>query len=292
MLEFRRRKGVAGATETVQLQTLSASGGFTPALNVYDGSESLECDLWPGDDRSVVGSLPMTWNDAPNALVDIAFPLDVMTALDVTWYSGMGKLADGSADLIEFRLEVTPGPGSASAPAAYHTYKDLTDELPWIGKLADLLQDQSGFAEVAALARKWIDAAILRVVPDQDWSRLACGWGRGYGTWGAGSGYYGYYGSTGQAQDPIIAAALDANQLMLTTATGHRFVEASVYYTLGRILKRAAGMQQTQDLIGMGDDYMKQAEKKLMSCKAEIDTNGDGVAEYVFPLNRTIVRRA
>lgn len=300
MLTYTKRQGVSGGVETVQVQADSASGGYAPLVGRFDGSEDLLCLLWPGDDQAVTATLPATWNDAQNGRVDVTFSLDVMTALDVTWYDAMLKLADGSLDLAAFRLVVTPGPGAATADKAYHTYKDLVDEMPLVAKLADQLNDQSGFREAAAESRRWIDAAILERAPNYctgDWIYGGLwGYGGGVGrSWVDGPiGWRGdwMYGSHDQAENTTIAAALDADALMITTATGRRFVRASVFKTLAAILRRAVGSQSTNDLLTLSDKYDSMAERMLSSCVAQIDVNGDGTPEYVIALGGGRMRRA
>lgn len=285
MYKITIRKGASG-TDSIQLRRVK-DGGFEDATDQYTGSEELACAVWPGDDRAQAATLPVSWQDAPGGIVRVDFPAETTATLDVGWLSGAVWLVDGVRDLIYFSLVVESSPGSASAPPAYHTYQDLTNELPFIRELADKMQDQSGFAEASGEARRWIDAAILRAVPSQDWYQFGCGsgWGRG---WGGGVAY----GSTGQAEDPTIAAALNANQLMITTATGHRFVKASVYYALSRILERAVGFRTSEDLASLAARYEARAKSTLNSCTAEIDTNADGVPEYVFDLGSIQVRRA
>lgn len=292
ILTFTRRQGVAGASETIQVTTLSDTGKYVPLLSKYDGTEALSCVLWPGDDQAVTTTLPATWDatSAPLGQVDVAFPLDAMTSLEVTWYDGMLRLADGSADLAAFRLEVTPGPGTATAGKVYHAYKDLLDELPYVGKLKDQLNDQSGFREVAADSRRWVDAAILRAVPSLEYGLTSMPI---QADWSRASIAYDPYGSLGLGDDPIIAAALDADQLVLTTSTGRRIVKAAVYKTLSVILRRAVGTNATNDLTALSTDYEKLAEKTLATCVAHIDVNADGIPEYVFSLApRAKLRRA
>jgi hypothetical protein len=280
MLTFSKRQGMADA-EVLQLMTATDSGGYAKLTDKYDGSEELLCVLWPGDDRSITTTLPASWDDGPLGKVRIEFPADVTTTLEPTWYGGLLSLASDSTLLAEFRVVVEAAPGSAAPPKVYHRYQDLVDELPWVGKLADQLNDQGGFVEVAAAARRWIDAAILRSVPVR--GAYGSPW-YGFSSWD--DSYNGVYGSLGQAEDPDVAAALDADQLDVTTATGRRFVEASIYWTLAKVLKRAVGMQANNDLLKLSDEYKDAADKKLATCVAVIDTNGDGVPEYVLPLNR------
>lgn len=292
MLEFTKRQGVGGGSESIQLTTESANGGYVNLTDKYTGDEALSCVLWPGDDRAATATLPANWDDGPAGQVRITFTKDVMTTLEATWYSGLLTLADGSEALAEFRVVVEAGPGTATAPKVYHSYKDLLDEAPWAAKLASQLNDQSGFSEVAAESRRWVDAAILKAVPSLTWGQYST---PGYGTssYGYGSAYYDPYGSLGLGDDPTIAAALDADQLTLTTATGRRFVQAAVYKTLSVILRRAVGVTPNNDLLTLSDKYEGMADKKLATCVAEIDVNADGIPEYVFSLApRAKLRRA
>lgn len=289
MLTFTKRQGIADA-EALQLVTTTDAGGYTNLINKYTGSEALLCELWPGDDRAVTTTLPATWVSGPLGQVRITFRQATMATLEATWYSGLLTLADASEALAEFRVEVEAGPGTATAPKVYHSYKDLLDEAPWASKLASQLKDESGFAEVAAESRRWVDAAILKAVPSIYWGLNAI---PGFGASSFGSALYDPYGSLGLGDDPVIAAALDADQLILTTATGRRFVQAAVYKTLSVILRRAISPAASNDLLTLSDKYENMAEKKLASCVAAIDVNGDGIPEYTFSLApRAKLRRA
>src|SRR6185312_14246149 len=104
MLTIKRRYGVAGAPEIIQARALSDNGGYVDATGIYDGSESLTCQLWPGDDRSETTTLPATWFDASAGQIKVEFPLAAMATLEVTWYDVMLRLTDSSADLAAFRL--------------------------------------------------------------------------------------------------------------------------------------------------------------------------------------------
>jgi hypothetical protein len=289
MLEFKKIQGV-GDVEPITIRTPTSNGGFADLTDKYTGDEELLCVLWPGDDQAVTATLPATWDSGPLGQVRITFPQATMATLEATWYYGLLTLADSSEALAEFRVEVEAGPGAAAALKVYHSYKDLLDEAPWAAKLADQLKDQSGFAEVRAESRRWVDAAILRAVPTLDWGPTS------YRTYAAsfyGSLPYDPYGSLGLADDPTIAAALDADQLILTTSTGRRFVQAAVYKTLSVITRRAVGMTANNDLLALSEKYEVMADKKLATCVAEIDVNADGIPEHVFSLaSRARLRRA
>ena len=269
-----RRYGVGGSPEPMTVMTTAVNGGFEPADGMFSGSEAITAVVWPGDDRSVSATLTVTWNTAPNVLVQ--FPLATMQALSVGWYDGMVKLADDSRDLIAFRLQVESGPGSATAAKVYCSYQDLLSELPWIGKLAETLQDQNGFAETRGEARDWINSIILNA--------SACSF---YGLRSYQDRWDWNFSSSATSFDSAVKAALDADQLMLTTDTGKQIVKAAVYKSLATILGRAVGMQGNNELLRMSREYQSKADGKILVCIAELDTDDDGTAERTIRLNVT-----
>ena len=282
-IKWTKRYGVAGATETVQLRDGRGEALTTPPAT-FTGAEAFTCNVWPGDDRAVTATLPAAWNDYEAGTVDVLFPLSTMQALDVGFYQWELVASDGSLDAAVGTLDVTSGPGAGTAPSAYHTYADLVNELPWVGELRDYLKDQSGFAEVAQDAYDWINGAILKAVPVGGVgiiSRQNFWWWSTPATSGT---------SPPLGEDTVIAGYLNDGKLITTTATGKRFVRTSVYYTLGMILGRAIGMNTSQNVNALSSQYLRQAHDMLARCTAEIDTDDDGVADYVIPLSVTNTR--
>jgi hypothetical protein len=282
-IKWTKRFGVAGATETVQIRDGRGDALTTPPGN-FTGSETFACTIWPGDDRTATTTLPAAWLSYEDGTVDVTFPLATMQALAVGFYQWELKLSDGSVDCAVGTLDVTSGPGSGTAPSAYHTYADLVNELPWVGELRDYLQDQSGFAEVSQDAYDWINAAILKAVPVGGVGIISR---QNFWWWStpASSGT-----SPPLGEDAVIAGYLDDGKLITTTATGKRFVRASVYYTLGMILGRAIGMNTSQNVNALSGQYLRMAHEMLAKCTAEIDIDDDDVADYVIPLSVTNTR--
>jgi hypothetical protein len=282
MIKWLKRYGVAGSTEIVQIR----DGRGQP----YTGGEvgwTFLCRVWPGDNRTVTSTLPAVWDTYTLGMVQVSFPLATMQALSVGFYSWELARADVSLDLAVGTLEITAGPGIDNAtPKAYHTYQDLVDELPWVGELRDYLRDQSGFAEASRGAYDWINAAILQAVPVGSANFISR---QNYWWWSTPSAASGStYPPLGE--DTVIAGYLTAGKLITTTATGKRFVSASVFYTLGTILGRAVGMNTNQNINALASQYTKMAHDILSKCVAEIDTNADGIAEFVIPLSMTNTR--
>lgn len=268
--------GVAGSTETIVIQTRSTGGGNTPYTNVFT-DEPLVCEIWPGEDRASSATLPASWNSGPAGKIDLAFPLDVMTDLEPGLYNGAVLLADSSTLLAAFALNVVHGPGgTATAPKVYSTYADLLDELPWLTQLQGDANDQTGFADARRDARTWLDGIILGAVPTCRYFRsTALSWDWNFDTHG-----------TSQTSI-LVAEALAADQLMITSPSGLRLVKACTYYALATILRRCAGQKSTSDLIALSSYYSTMANNTVLACRAEIDVNADGRPEYVILLGRT-----
>lgn len=282
MIKWTKRFGVAGSTETVTIRDARGNAYTSGAADW-----TFTCNVWPGDDRTVTTTLPAAWNTYTAGTIDVTFPLATMQALSVGFYQWELKRSDGSLDLAVGTLEVLAGPGSDSTtPKSYHTYKDLTDELPWIGEVRDYLRDQSNFAEASRDSWDWINAAILRAVPVGGPGVISR---QNYWWWQTPSPASGSEFPP-MAEDSVIAAHLEAGKLLTTTATGKRFVRASVFYTLATILARCVGMNTNQNVLALSSRFSRMADDMLSKCTAEIDTDSDGKPEYVIPLSITNTR--
>ncbi len=275
MLEIQRMSGLAGSTETIQLQRRSSTGAYVADSGTYTGDESLTCVVWPGEDRAASATLPASWNDGPTGKISIEFPLDVMGDLAIGRYQGVVQLADSSTLLAAFALVVVAGPGSAEAPKVYGTYQDLLDELPWLTQLQSDANDQTGFADARREARNWLDGVILSAVPTCE--RYFRSWDRGW-DWS--------FGNSAETNVEI-ADALADDKLMTASPSGLRLVRAATYRALSTILRRCAGQKAAGDLMSLSSYYRGLSESTVVCCVAEIDTDGDGRPNYVVRLGRT-----
>ncbi len=229
-------------------------GGFEPVADYFTGVEEIEAFVWPGDDRARAATLPSGWTDAPMRELHVDVTAEASAALAVGWYQGVVTRPDLAQDLAYFELEVEATPGSASAPAAYHTYADLTAVLPYVKDLADQMQEQSGFAEVAGLAKRWIDGIILGAVP-----RGRSDYGRPYSTqrawfWGDNAEMY-----------RTISETLATDWLPSAGSPGDRIKQASVYYAIGEILRRAVGFRAPDGIVALGETYTARANALMSS---------------------------
>lgn len=282
-IKWSKRYGVAGATETVTVRdgrgaALGADAGLT--------GKTLLCNVWPGDDRTVTTTLPASWNDVSVPNFDVTFPKATMEALDVGFYAVEIKASDGSVDIAAGELRVTQGPGSGTARPTYHSYQDLEDELPWIGECRDYMRDQSGFAEINADARDWLDNAILKAQPTGNWGLVSR---QNYWTWNFSNG--GGNWSNPTQEDKTIRDALANDQLNLTNPGGRMIVKAGVYYALGSILARCLGMNTARNVNALAGQYLMMANTTLAKCVAEIydDPAGD-YPIYVIDMRATNTR--
>lgn len=265
-LTIQRTQGVLGESEFVSPQRRSVNGGWEDAGDLFADEPAITCQLWPGDNLPVAATLPAAWYVGADAVRVIAvdFPVDVMTALEVGWYSAVVVVASTGRAIAGFRLETTPGPGSGVRRPAYTTYQDLLDEAPWVRRLADEAYDQIGFAESAAEARDWLDAAILDAV------RAA---------WRAGQfryepiyvDFYRPWLAVAVVVDQY-TAALAADGLALDTPDGRRLHKAVVYKAMAVVLSRAVAMANPPvELLDTAKEYDAKAHALLAKCRlAEI----------------------
>lgn len=279
-LTVKRIRGIAGDAEYFLPQTRSSSGGYEYAGDLFDDEPAITCELWPGDDLPVAGTLPATWYINGDGLrgVNVEFPAATMATLELGWYDGLVTVVGTGKPVVGFKLETTPSPGSGVRRPVYHAYKDLLDEAPWIRRLADDAYDQIGFAEASADARDWLDAAILDSVRDA----LRAGQIRSTTTVDCSNPTSTY--STDVAE---YADALAADALVLDTPDGRRLFKATVYKALAIILNRAVGLASSPaDLMDKSKDYEAKAEAMLASSRLIAITG----LSYV-PLNLVTVGR-
>lgn len=242
--------GVAGSPDAIEVNGPdTAGGGIGPAAGVFDGTEPLVCQVWPGGTSPAVAAPPVAWAspfDASVPTLVVSWPVATVALLAPGWWRGRVSLADLSANLAEFRVFVNDGPDASATPprSALHAYADLKLECPWIEQVAADI-DQNGFAAAGAEARDWVEARALASVsarwqPDHStlpMNPFAFGIGRGIGTvggWGFGPAPVGHKRSD-------YATALDSGGLDLTGPNGRLIVKASVHYALSSILRRAIG---------------------------------------------------
>lgn len=274
MNQITRTKGVAGSSVVFQAQRRGENNDWVPDADTFTEEQALTCTVWAGKDRQGVGDLPCEWVDATAGTLQVDFPQAFMANIEAGSYLATVRLADESAELVIFTLVVENGPGLAEAPATYITFAELMEEFPVPESWIDT--DQSGFAALRAKARQWVDTLIL--------SHFT----------GCSASPYSFpeYNPSLPGNNVWLSDALNGGALMLNTANGARLREAQVYWVLAKVLRRAVGRSSASaDLADLADVYERKADSLIQTSVAEIDTDGDGVANYVVSFRTTVTRR-
>lgn len=266
----------AGAADEWILQGRTRLVRETPVG--YLDSDVLACKAWPGDDRPAVFSPAVAWTDAPTC----KFKLSVAEA--DTLAAGPGRLRllttatrDGRTFAVALAgLTITAAPGEALEPPSYCTAEDLRNQCSWIDQIADVAQDQTGFAQQRGEAREWLDGLILNHRP-------------------AAGGYFPNFpdvptwGAVGLLEDPWLRAILDAGGLVLTGPRGRKAVRICACYALALIFRTKCAPDSK--FAGFAAEFERRAQKLAKTAIVEIDTNGDGLADMPVPLCNAVMLR-
>jgi hypothetical protein len=242
VIECQQSQGVAGY-DLLVLYREDANGGYTPASDVFTGDETFAAEIWPGSDRAVVLTPAVSWAVVEDAAVRIDYTVEDLALLWPGRFLGRVLCNEKPGLFAEFALKLASGPGLREARPVYHTFRDLKDEYPDIERLQSLLEDETGFADLSADARDWIDAEVL----DAGRSQVHCWWLRR-------AGY---------------ADALAADGLDLATPGGRAIVRASVNKTIASIMRRAMFVTNAPDgLKEEAKEREEEAERLLRSSTA------------------------
>lgn len=184
------------------------------------------------------------------------------------------------------RLRIKGTTGEAEAPKTYCSYEDLVDELPWIDQIKGET-DITGFLRQRAQARVWMDGLILQAQPRGGVGLISYQdrWWWDFGGGGAEEG-------NALSHDDRLRAYLDDDCLMLTTPYGRKIVEACVYWTLAKILRRTDIQMPGVSNASLAAKYASEANFAACNSTAEIDTNADGKCDLAIPLSITNTRHA
>ena len=217
----------------------------------YDGSESLACKLWAGDDRAVWATPSCVWKTPPDLARVTITPAHLQNVP-----AGLCKLRIyvGSSPIhaAEACLRVLNAPGAATAPASYCSAQDLRSLFPKIDELADRQEDQTGFAEQIGAARDWIDGSIRDAYAQE----------RGNGE------------ARRQAQQ-----WLSADKLVVSAAIRR----AAACHAVADILQGQLG--GSEEFAKLSARLRHQARRHLAETIAEIDLDGDGAGDVFIELS-------
>lgn len=266
---------------TIGLRRRSAHGGYESDASTFTFDDPIACFYWAGGDLPIIGELPCQWIDAGEGTIDVDFPPNAWNGLEPGLYQAVVRLGtDPAVDLAYFEIELRAGPARGVARPGYISAGDLEEEYPGLEKqLGNVDVDQSGFANLRADARNWLDLLILSHYRP--------------------TAFVGPY----QFEIPWLPAQPETNEwladlladgcLLQWTPNGRRLRKAQVYYVLGKVFRRAACTRPAQagDLLDLADHYERKANDTLCTSVAEIDSDGDEIANFTISLRTTVTRR-
>ncbi len=249
-------------------------------LSTYAGTEPLVAVLWEGGALApIAGVLAVTWHTAAAGTVDVVVsPLLTMepgyyrVRLSVTYLGTTSPFYNGW-------LKVDAVPGLATEAPVYCTLQDCLDRAGnW---LVQLMQgnaaDQTNFDVERALAREWLDDCIVSCARPYAYN-FDLNYALVYGSFPFGPV---------ETPDTVITGYLASNLLIVKPRT----IETTVYKSLAFICeKRVSFDPGGEEYKQRAAWYHKRASNSLRRYRAEIDLNGNGVADVAFNLSVTSFR--
>jgi hypothetical protein len=255
-------------------QTLISPDGITP-YGLYPGSATFLCTLWPGGNLpAITPGLTAAWIDPTQGTYSLSLPLASSSLLTVGTYRYLVEIINAGVQtsVKVGSIKVIGRAGTGSAIPVYGTMADMKKILPSIEKLMDTDSDSAGFVTECGLAREWMDSSILR---HYDFGSMATaiypcvGWGSTAYMTGATSKY--------------LSDLLVANHLIVTPSV----VKCVSLYALSLVCQAQILGSGNTDYLMLGDSFLRRAQDAMICLTAEIDVNGDGIAEITVELGTT-----
>lgn len=246
-----------GSSDAYIVPVVDESG----AAIVCTGTEPLSAVVWPGGAREPSFPLIPTWQDAASGLTLVTIPSTLTVDLTPQTYTVECTITDGVGPRRYYAgwLEITPSPDTESEPPSYCTYQDLLDYAAWIPDL-QAESDQAGFARQRGRAREWLDEVILsRYGPDTSGSYL-------------------------MGMPPPLVSSAPSAWLRDQLAADHLIVrgpvrEIAAKRALYLICSPQLGKRGEYSYQDLARRYERETEELVKLLWAEIDTDGDGLAD-------------
>jgi hypothetical protein len=200
-------------------------------------------------------------------------------------YSALALATSNSSGVVTAVNPVAFGTGYSSQPTitvgvavppVYCTLQDMQDQCAWIQQYMDTEHEQTGFLAQRARARVWLDNLILSSWPGARVTYIQDGWPSNYGQFTL-------------IANPWLVAGLASGYLMLTGPRGLQVVECCALYSLALVLRSQMG--PTSGIEAYAGYFMRRAQAAASMLTAELDINGDGIADIAVPLGITNTRR-
>jgi hypothetical protein len=150
-----------GTDKSYDLPPLADASGAV--ITTYDGSETLTCALWSGQDQAVLASPAAAWISPIAGTIRITISDTAIAGLAAGLYRLQGTLTSGATTIKFFdgAIDLTPAPGDAAEPATYCTFEDVKLYAPQIQKLQDTRAELAGFLAERGRARSYADEHCL-----------------------------------------------------------------------------------------------------------------------------------
>lgn len=269
---------VRGAALSKRLTLLDENDA---AITTYTGAATLAADCWRGDDQSALFHPSVAWLDAPAGT--IAFTVDAAdsSGLAPGVYSLLLWITAGGDPVSRpiGNLRVLPAPGSGTARPVYCTWDEVKRLAgSWAEKLQRADTDQTGFAEERADARQELEEKLHAAWrPDFQDGRVQTSYDDLYYPWSR----------LTQLKDPWLIAALEADQLLVTS----RIRDWCGYHALSLICQRQINPAKDEGYAAAAAYYASKADSLAAMIVAEIDTDNDGQGDVPIRLNAMRVVR-
>jgi hypothetical protein len=247
-------------------------------VTTFTAADIPTASLWLGDSEAAAATPSATWiqTAAPASIRLAVTPADASNpALAVQPYPLEVWVAHAGAQLLAWEgwLDVLPASGgTAAALPVYGSFLDMLDVAgPWIKDLL-FAGGSAGFVRQRARARSRLDEIILaRWRPRQLGTRLDLSLGLG-GFW------------LPEAQNPTLAGYLAANYLIVRPRTAEIVSHLAVAYAARRNVAADGKYMEKYQY------HWSEANRLIAGYVAEIDVNGDGLADFTVNLGHINMR--
>jgi hypothetical protein len=245
-------------------------------ITSYTGNEPVRVQVWPGEAQVALINVATITFDPPQALLGqttVTIHGSATAALTPGYFIVRCEidLPDGWYEFYSGWLNLKASPGATLPLPVYCSLQDIIDlASSW---LPGLMSDQglASFEVERAKARAEINRVIL--------SR-----NRPYGWGWISTGYINLF--SGEMPDLYIQTQLSLGNLIVTP----EITQAAAYYTLALISEKQLTWDKDDVFFSRLRYFRAKYQQAITSAVAQIDVNGDGVADIAINLGRFSIR--
>lgn len=253
----------------------------TPVTDLR-GTDTLSGSVWAGQSETPVFTFTPTWYTAGNTQTgfdegQITAPISAAQSAMleanggylITCYAARSGI---TWPIWEGLLRCLPQPGTSTQQTlTYNSYSDMLGNASWVSQVQDEDVDQEGFYTQRLAARNWFDWMVI--------NNYRNSYAGEFGMHSQAAFMFGYVGYTRSVgPNKVIIDALAANQLIVRP----QVVECCTHYALAKV--GLAQLSLNAGYFACGRFHADEARRLATGIVAEIDTNADGIGEYLIPL--------